>query len=198
MRDDKLVRRSYSLAMAPNDEGRIEFAASYVSDGFASELLFNLKPDDTVQATGPFGRLILPSQPEQRIICVATGTGVTPYRTMLPAFSERIARDQSAIVLLEGVRTHADLLYADDFRSFAATHPLFTFIPCLSRETATTMPDDARQGYVHEQFESLLLLPKTDLFFLCGNPNMIDAAFSKLTSLGFDSSRIKREKYISS
>lgn len=195
-RADKLVRRSYSLAAAPNLEGNIEFAASFVAKGFASEYLFGLKRGDELLATGPFGRLILPNQAEKRYILVATGTGVTPYRTMLPELAMRMQRDQSEVVLIQGVRKLEDLLYADEFHQFAKAHAQFSYRPCLSR--VVTLPMHHYNGYVHQQFDLINLSPTADLFYLCGNPNMIDESFEKLTALGFDSARIRREKYISS
>ena len=39
------------------------------------------------------------------------------------------------VVLLQGARTPAELLYGDEFRAFAAQHPdHFRFVPCFSRE----------------------------------------------------------------
>ncbi len=37
-----------------------------------------------------------------------------------------------------------------------------------------------------------------DIAYLCGNPNMVDAAFAALKELGLPVSQIRREKYISS
>ncbi len=55
---EKVLRRSYSIANKTHQAtNKIEFAASYVPAGIASELLFTLKPGDKVTATGPFGGL---------------------------------------------------------------------------------------------------------------------------------------------
>jgi NAD(P)H-flavin reductase len=40
--------------------------------------------------------------------------------------------------------------------------------------------------------------PENDIAYLCGNPDMIDQAFDRLTQKGFSPKNIRREKYISS
>lgn len=79
------VRRNYSIASPPTDPTVIEMACSYVKGGLASEKLFNqLKEGDQLEASGPYGIFVLKPNDPQRYVLVSTGTGVTPYRSMLP------------------------------------------------------------------------------------------------------------------
>ena len=105
-----LKRRSYSVATIPGNSSEIEIAISYLQGGVASEALFNLKPGETIKASGPFGRLILkPDEPFKRYILVATGTGVAPYRAMLPEIAQRLHNDPDLKVVLSG----GDMKYFD-------------------------------------------------------------------------------------
>ena len=192
------LRRSYSVATIPVKNETIEFAASYVKDGPGSEFLFALQLGDVLEASGPFGRLVLRDETPARYILVATGTGVTPYRSMLPEISQRFAKQPSLqVVLLLGVRTHEELLYDEDFIAFANTHPQFHFMPHYSRELTGELKPFERRGHVQTAFDELALNSQQDIVYLCGNPNMIDEAFAKLRTLGFDTLNIRREKYIS-
>jgi len=40
--------------------------------------------------------------------------------------------------------------------------------------------------------------PETDVAYLCGNPNMVDACFEALKALEFGVRQVRREKYVSS
>lgn len=192
------LRRSYSVATIPLKNETIEFAASYVKDGPGSEFLFHLKEGETLQASGPFGRLILRDESPSRYILVATGTGVTPYRAMLPQIHQRLeSQPLLEVILLLGVRTQEELLYGEDFVDFANTNPRFHFVPHYSRELKENLKPFERCGYVQTVFDELTLNPQQDIIYLCGNPNMIDEAFSQLRTLGFDTHTIRREKYIS-
>lgn len=192
----ELVQRSYSLASIPGETGTIELALSYVTNGKASDFIFGLERGDEIQASGPFGRLTLREERPKRYVLVATGTGVTPYRSMLKELSVRMREHGVKVVLLQGARSPMDQLYLDDFVPFAENHPEFTFLACCSRVLSEPPKPYEVKGYVQDQFDNLELNPEEDMVFLCGNPNMIDAAFLKLTELGFSAANVRREKYV--
>lgn len=196
-----LKRRSYSVSAIPGQSEGIEIALTYVEGGIASEALFNMKPGDAFPAMGPAGRLIMKEDHDKkRYILVATSTGVSPYRAMLPDLAKRLAeRPEFSVEILLGVQYRNQLLYAEDFRQFAARHAQLRFQACLSREDlAAHKQDDENSGHVQQSFAALDLNPTTDVVYLCGNPEMIDESFQQLTEMGFDSADIRREKYISS
>lgn len=196
----KTLRRSYSIANPPGNDNRIEFAASYVKDGPGTEFLFNLKVGDEVQVNGPFGRLILKEQPIKRYVLVATSTGVTPYRAMLPDLAKRIAEDANFnCVILQGVQKSQDILYNQEFVDFAAkVGEQMQFKAFLSRETSDNLAAHEHKGHVQDGFADLQLNPEQDIVYLCGNPAMIDDSFALLQDQGFTTQNIVREKYISS
>ena len=196
--DGELKRRSYSIASIAGQDTTIDMAVSEVVDGFATRRFWALKPGDTVRAMGPFGRLVLRDEPATRYVLVATGTGVTPYRAMLPQIAHRLAEGSPEVRLMMGVRKREDLLYGDEFAAFALAHPGFKFTAHYSREALdeTARPWE-RKGYVQHAFDDLGLNPDTDVVYLCGNPNMIDEAMGWLTARGFTAQGVRREKYIS-
>ena len=190
--DEGEIKRSYSVATRQESSNEIELAASFVEGGFASEKLFNLNPGDTLTASGPYGRLVIPTDaPTARLILVATGTGVTPYRSMLASLAERAEN----VVILQGVRTPEHLLYGEEFVEFAERYPFAQFRAYYSRGIATQAHE--YEGYVQSAFDDLNLDANHDIVLLCGNPNMIDQAFADLRERGFGSQSVRREKYIS-
>jgi ferredoxin-NADP reductase len=195
----KTLRRSYSIANEPKQDNRIEFAAGYFEGGPGTNLLYNLKPGDTISINGPFGRLILKEPLPKRYIFVATSTGITPFRAMLSELAKRMEQNPDLkIVILQGVQTRADLLYPQEFQAFAQKYPQVLFKSCLSREKPEDLRADEYAGYVQQTFPELNLHPEQDLVYLCGNPGMIDDAFNYLKEQGFAIQQIVREKYISS
>jgi ferredoxin-NADP reductase len=195
---EKTVKRSYSIANSPLQNNIIEFAAGYVPEGIASQFLFNLQPGDTIQASGPFGRLVLKEELPKRYILVATSTGITPYRSMLGELKKRLdSHPLLKIIILQGVQRQEDILYASEFQEFASAYSdRVQFRMHLSRENKD-LESQQFLGYVQHAFPDLTLNPEEDVIYLCGNPGMIDESFEDLKNRGFPIQHIIREKYIS-
>ncbi|RPE80109.1 ferredoxin--NADP reductase [Vulcaniibacterium tengchongense] len=202
--DGTPTKRSYSLAtvhdhaLGPGEA--VEIAVSYVPGGAATALFEGLEPGDRVDASGPFGRFcLMPNDRNPRYLLIATGTGVTPYRSMLPQLEALIRERDLRVVLLFGARTPAELLYGEEFYAFAARHPRnFRFVPCFSRELPAEPHPDVRHGYVQQFLDEFAPNPQEDVAYLCGNPNMVDACFEALKGHGLPVAQIRREKYVSS
>ena len=201
--DGTPAKRSYSLAtihdhaLGPGEA--VEIAVSYVPGGAATALFKGLPEGGHVEASGPFGRFcLMPGDRNARYLLIATGTGVTPYRSMLPQLRSLMAERGVEVVLLQGARTPAELLYGDEFRAFADAHPEFRYVPCLSRELPPDPHPDVRHGYVQQHLGEFAPDAARDIAYLCGNPDMVDACFEALKGFGLPVPQIRREKYVSS
>ena len=201
--DGTPAKRSYSLAtihdhaLGPGEA--VEIAVSYVPGGAATALFEGLPEGGHVEASGPFGRFcLMPGDRNARYLLIATGTGVTPYRSMLPPLQSLMAERGVEVVLLQGARTPAELLYGDEFRAFADAHPGFRYVPCLSRELPPDPHPDVRHGYVQQHLGEFAPDAARDIAYLCGNPDMVDACFEALKGFGLPVPQIRREKYVSS
>ena len=200
--DGTATKRSYSVATIGDGSSavpRIEIAVSYVEGGAATKLLGELASGGVIDASGPYGRFCLhEADAHPRYLLLATGTGVTPYRAMLPQIAALLAKGDREVVLLYGARTEKELLCGDEFDAFAQQHPGFVFHGCLSRQPrANPLPTD-RSGHVQNVLAELAPSAERDIVYLCGNPNMVDAAFAALKDVGLPVPQIRREKYISS
>ncbi len=201
--DGKPSKRSYSIATvsdsAQQGVAQIEIAVSYVEGGAATQLFQQLKIGDLVEASGPYGRFCLsPQDQNKRYLLVATGTGITPYRAMLPELKTLIDNRGVQVDLLFGARNENELLYGAEFDAFANANSNFRFHPCFSRAPRTPAGAYDRSGYVQDALATLLPNADNDIAYLCGNPNMVDACFVQLKDSGMPVPHIRREKYISS
>jgi ferredoxin-NADP reductase len=199
--DGAATKRSYSVGTVGDGSSpvqRIEIAVSYVEGGAATKLLGDLPHDGVIDASGPYGRFTLQAgDTNGRYLLLATGTGVTPYRAMLPQIAELVKQGRE-VVLLYGARNEVELLYGEEFEAFAQANPGFTFHGCLSRQPRATPRPTDRTGHVQNVLAELAPTAERDIAYLCGNPNMVDAAFAALKEFGLPVSQIRREKYISS
>ncbi|QIL21655.1 ferredoxin--NADP reductase [Thermomonas sp. HDW16] len=204
--DGTPAKRSYSLAtihdhaLGPGEA--VEIAVSYVTGGAATALFEGLPEGGQVTASGPYGRFcLMPNDANRRYLLIGTGTGITPYRAMLPQLAQLMETRAVEIVLLQGARNPDELLYGDEFRAFADAHPGFRYLPCLSRELppegSLHAHADVRHGYVQNALAEFEPNAESDIAYLCGNPNMVDACFEALKDAGLPVPQIRREKYVS-
>ena len=200
--DGKPTKRSYSVGTIGDGSGtvqRIEIAVSYVEGGAATALLSTLDEGGTIDASGPYGRFcLMDADTNARYLLVATGTGVTPYRAMLPQIRALTATRGCTFALVYGARNETELLYGEEFEAFAREVPGFTFHPCLSRTPRAVPRPHDRHGRAQVALGELGPNAASDIAYLCGNPNMVDEAFAMLKEAGLPVPHIRREKYVSS
>jgi ferredoxin-NADP reductase len=183
-----LITRAYSIASPPNGN-RFDLCLNRVRDGHLSPYLFSRHPGDTVEMRGPFGTFVW-REPPQDSVLVATGTGIAPFRAMLPV---RLAKDSSRhITLLFGVRHEHSLLYRGEFEALAREHPNFRFWPTLTR------PDSSwtgRTGRVQQHLAEATGSRRDLDVYICGLREMVDGVRAQLKSSGFERGHIIYEKY---
>ena len=144
------LRRAYSIASRPNGTPRFELAITHVQGGPGSSFLHDLRPGTQLEISGPQGFFMREIAPPPPSLFVATGTGVTPMRSMLLA---AIAAKQTApIWLLFGVRREEDILYRDELEQLARDNP------SVRLEFTLSQPGESwtgRRGYVQTHVQAL-------------------------------------------
>jgi ferredoxin-NADP reductase len=191
------LRRSYSIASEPNGTPRFEIAVTHVVDGPGSTFLHALEPGATLTAIGPQGFFTRPLETAAPpALFVATGTGVTPFRSMLRAAAA--AKSPAPAWLLFGVRTEADVLYEEELRALAAVQPNLRIEITLSR------PADAwtgRRGYVQthlrELYDALAASSGQEPHvYACGLAKMIGSVRDLVRKdMGLPRERVHSERY---
>src|SRR3954470_20943211 len=128
------VRRSMSIASAPEDEGPVEFYVRWVakpeSENPLTHLLWKIKAGDRMYmravAAGVFTikDTIGVDDPRLRVM-VAAGTGSAPFVSMVRSELRRDANaDLSKYVLLHGASYPADLGYRDELMKYVEVNGL--------------------------------------------------------------------------
>jgi ferredoxin--NADP+ reductase len=174
---EPMLGRPYSFVNPPQLEPH-EFYFNVLPEGPLSPRLAALESQDPVwlldRANGFF---VVSELPESAALwCVATGTGLGPYLSILRTDEpwEKFER----IVLVHGVRQAQDLSYAETIAGIARARPgRFTFAPLVSRETHRgalngRITDAIRDGRL-EAWTGVPLTAENAHAMLCGNPEML-------------------------
>lgn len=194
------VKRAYSIASPPRGDARFELAVTRVQGGPMSEALHAMQIGATLRCVGPSGLFTRRADDRSAALFVATGTGVTPLRSMILA-----ARDAGAlegggpVTVLFGVRSEADILYRDEFEALAAAHPGLRFVPSLSRPSPGW---SGRTGYVQTHVRELWEALGDDavragaIAYVCGLERMVKSVRDVLRNeVGVGRKQVQQERY---
>jgi ferredoxin-NADP reductase len=182
------IRRAYSIASPPDGSGRFEVAVTEVSGGPGSGYLCGLGPGARLHAIGPHGFFTRDPLDPSPALLVATGTGVTPLRSM--TLAALAARSTAALWLLVGVRHEEDMLYRAEFEALERAHPNVRATFTLS-QGGPNWSD--RRGYVQQHLPALfaeLTAHGPPHVYICGLEKMVSA----VRHLVRDEMKVPRER----
>lgn len=187
----KTVKRPYSIASPPYEKGYLDLVWKRVEGGFMTNYFWKLKEGDTLQIQGPLGRFGFKQPLPKTLVFVATGTGIAPFRSMvLQMFKE--GKDAGHDVwLIFGNRYETDILYDEEWKTLAAAHSNFHYLPCVSRPKTWA----GEREYVQKVLAKQKFSPADTQIYICGLTNMINEVQSTALSMGFAKEQILFEKY---
>jgi CDP-4-dehydro-6-deoxyglucose reductase len=180
--DDDSVIRNYSVASWPDGTNNIELIITYLEGGAMSEYLFKeAKIGDEFVYRGPMGVFTLPETIDRDIFFVSTGSGISPFRSMVNYIALNGVPTQN-VKLFFGTRTQDDICYWEEMKLIESLIPNFEFIPTLSQEEWK-----GKTGYVHEHYLSLIDdMKDKPLVYYCGWDRMISEGREHLAKRGFE------------
>ena len=185
------VRRSYSIANAPRDDGNIILHIRKVENGVMSRLWFEeAQVNDLLRFEGPLGTFSLRAAKVSHLIFMATGTGIAPIKAILEQLdSNPNSIVNAAISLYWGGRKPEDIYWTPDFANLD-----IQFIPVLSRS------DDlwkGRKGYVQQAVLEDQVNLSNAAIYACGSDTMINAAHKALAGAGLAEKSFHSDAFVS-
>lgn len=190
---DGEIKRSYSVASAPDGSPRFAIAVTKVEGGPASTKLHDLAVGQVLRATGPSGFFVREPTDASAALFVATGTGLAPIRSMVRAALDAGSKAKMSILL--GVRHEADILWADELSTWAKSHDNLDVAVTLSQPgPGWTGLRGYVQTHVPARWEALG--DPAGHVYVCGLERMVKAVREVARGpLGIDRKRVHQEKY---
>lgn len=184
---NKKIGRAYSVASINSDEN-IEI--TFKICGEFTNYLNTLKVGDKIICQGPFGHFTLNKNTNKKITLIATGTGITPLRSILrELYTKNKIKDFEKITLIYGSRFLNTLNYNEEFVTMNVKFDNFEYIPVLSREDNWTGKRGHVQNIVKENID------KETTYYICGLPVMAEEVYKILTENGVEKKNIIVERF---
>jgi ferredoxin-NADP reductase len=134
-----------------------------------------LSAEDSVEISQPLGECYYrPGNPEQALLLIGTGCGLAPlYGVIRDALHQG---HSGPIWLYHGSRSCDGLYLIDELRDLAREHRNFAYVPCVSNEPTL---DGVLQLRANDAAFKQNANLKNWRVFLCGHPDMVNAAKKK-------------------
>jgi Na+-transporting NADH:ubiquinone oxidoreductase subunit F len=185
--------RAYSVASSEAENQNITLNIKLIPDGLGSTYLHNLKTEDKVSFTGPYGEWKINETPEESLILVAGGVGMAPVRSILHSVCKNYP--DKIVHLFFGARSKNDLFYVEEFRQLVWEKPNINLHYALS-EPEKNDKWDGETGFIHLTIDKII---KSDNHrqdaFLCGPPLMIEAVMKILAKKKINTENIFYDKF---
>lgn len=185
---EKNVSRAYSVASSP-ESSVLRLCVKLVEGGKGTNFLNNLKENDIIDLTGPYGKFVYKTNKPRFPFFICTGTGIAPYLSMIDSKQFQENLPARALCIL-GVRTQDEILYQFEF----SKHPFVEYVATVSQ------PTEGWQGFKGRVTHYLSELPNNfdwslADYYLCGSGDMIKEVKTFLTHRGVSKENIYQEIY---
>jgi ferredoxin-NADP reductase len=190
--DEPAYKRAYSLSSCALDRGYYEFTVR--RDGkMGTRLVDWIKAGQRLMVLPPAGKFLPVYEPNKLLLCIAGGSGVTPFRAFIREATRRELKTH--ITILYSVRTTNDIIFDAEFRELVQKNPNFNYFVTCTR----LHPEDPWTGHrgrispewVKEQVTNLA----NTVFYACGPNELVtfaeDLVINKL-SVPKDQMRVEK------
>lgn len=191
--DTTNYKRAYSLSSCALDRGAFEVTVK--RDGkMGTRIVDWAKAGDKMWVIPPVGKFLPVYEDNKHLICIAGGSGVTPFRAFVREATRR--KLNTKITVLYSVRTTNDIIFNEEFRQLKQDNPNFNFYVTCTR----LHPEDpwtGRRGrispeWIHEHIHDL---PNT-VFYACGPNELVESTEALvIEELKVPKEQMKMEKW---
>ena len=187
--------RSYSIASAPNSDGRIEITVDRLPNGEVSPYLTQeVMVGDELEVRGPIGRWFV-WVPEQvgPIQLVAGGSGMVPLMAMIR--SRASVGSTTSFRLLYSVREPAAVFYRDELQALSSQGDSVLVTYAYTRVTPKNWPRPARRIDAESVASGTWPSNLRPTCYVCGPTSFVEHATDLLIAVGHDRERIRTERF---
>jgi ferredoxin-NADP reductase len=187
--------RSYSIASAPNSEGRVELTVERLHNGEVSPYLTQeLAIGDPLEVRGPIGGwFVWRSEQTEPIQLVAGGSGIVPLMAMIR--SRALTESTAPFRLLYSVREPGAVFYRRDLLALSDQNRSVTLTYAYTRAAPKHWPRPP--GRIDAALIADVTWPSNlaPTCYVCGPTPFVESAVGFLSASGNSPDKIRTERF---
>ncbi len=189
--DSRGNRRFFTLASSPTEESLHLGVRFYKESSSFKQALYNIDGRTQIMAGQIAGDFTLPQDPEQKLVFLAGGIGITPFRSMLKYLIDM--KQPRDIVLFYANRTANEIAYSDILSEAQTKLGIKVFYTLTNTQA---IPRNWR-GLVGRIDQEMIAQAVPDYsertFYLSGPPDMVRAYERILKNMDIKNAQIKKD-----
>ncbi len=190
------ITRAYSISSSPKDslEGKYTLTIKLVEGGLMSRYIFDTWQVGTkVEVSAPAGNFeYQPIRDAETVICVAGGSGITPFVSMANAIAD--GDEDFNMILLYGSRNYDNILFREELDELQKKCDKIKVVHVLSDEEKDI--DGTEKGFITaELIQKYAPTDKNYSIFLCGPQQMYAFVDKELEKLNLPKKYVRHEMF---
>ena len=191
--DTRGNRRYFTLASSPTESNLRLGVKFYPDSSTFKRKLLSLKTGSEIIAGSRAGDFTLPKDPKQKLIFVAGGIGITPFRSMIKYLSDR--SEKRDITLFYSNRSVEDIAYSEIFNEARMKIGLRTIFTLTDRQNIPSNWPGQRGHIDRKMIQKFAPAYRDSVFYLSGPHGMVTAFDKTLKEMGVPRSHIKKDYF---
>lgn len=190
------VTRGYSISSSPKDslEGKYILTIKLVEGGLMSQYIFdNWAVGTSVEVSAPSGNFeYQPLRDANKVICLAGGSGITPFISMANAICD--GDEDFQMTLLYGSRNYDNILFREELDELQKKSDKIKVVHVLSDDD--NAPAGTEKGFITAELIKKYA-PENEAYsvFLCGPQQMYEFVDKELEKLNLPKKYVRHEMF---
>ena len=189
--DSRGLRRYFTLASSPTEK-ELRMGVKFYPDGSSfKKSLISMQAGDKIVATGLAGDFVLPKDKNEKLVFLAGGIGITPFRSMIQYLLDN--GEKREVALLYSNKKISDVAYRETFDLAEKNLGIKTVYAATSpEENISSSPNFVRR--IDEKTISEKVPDYRErIFYLSGPRGRVDAFDDTLRKMGVGKKQIKKD-----
>jgi len=189
--DDRGNRRYFTIASSPTEPDIRIGIRFYSASSTYKKSMFGMTPGSTIVAAQRAGDFVLPANPAQKLVYIAGGIGITPFRSHIKYLID--TNGKRDIVLFYSNKTATEIVYKDVFDAGARAINLKTVYTLTDTEHVPSGWTGKTGRITPTMITAELPDYRERLFYLSGPSNLVNGFKDVLQSMGVKNDMIKTD-----
>jgi len=192
--DDRGNRRYFTLASSPTEPTlRLGVKFHEPSSSYKKAML-TMTDKTSIVASQVAGDFVLPKDPKRKLVFIAGGIGVTPFRSMVKYLIDK--HEQRDVIVLYAASNAQDIAYRSVFEQARQELGIATTYVLTRPNPAQPLEAYQRAGYVDDNvIRTTIPDYPSRIFYISGSHQMVAVTQNALGKLGIPKSHVKVDHF---